>query len=303
VFWVEQEAERLRCAQCGSRQVIRRGQTLGEFRSVPIGSKPVKVMLFVQRVECRDCGIVRQVKVEFAKRRRTYTKSFERYVLDLSKHMTIQDVARHLGVSWGMVKDIQERYLKKRFGRPKLRKLRQIAIDEICIGRRDRYLTVVLDLLSGAVVFVGDGKGANALKPFWKRLKRSRAKVETVAMDMAPAYINAVVTCFPQATIVFDHFHVIKLLNDKLTGLRRDLYREATDKLHKDVLKGTRWLLLKSPGNLRRRAQRSSTVARGIAAQRTPCNSLLHERRASPALGAANQADCSRVSQRLDRSG
>ena len=265
VFWMKQEAQRLRCAKCGSWDVIRRGQMLRGFRSVPIGSKPVKVMLFVQRVECRDCGIVRQVKVDFAKRRRTYTKSFERYVLELSKHMTIHDVARHLGVSWGMVRDIQERNLKKRFGRPKLNRLRQIAIDEISIGRGHRYLTVVLDLASGAVVFVGDGKGADALNPFWKRLKRSRAKVEAVAMVMSPAYIHAVITCFPQATIVFDHFHIIKLFNDKLTKLRRDLYREATDKLHKDVLKGTRWLLLKNPGNLddaRNEAQRLQEALR-----------------------------------------
>jgi transposase len=54
----------------------------------------------------------------------------------------------------------------------------------------------------------------------------------------------------PEATIVFDHFHVIKLYNDKLSDLRRDLYREAKDGLKKDVLKGTRWLLLKNPDNL-----------------------------------------------------
>jgi transposase len=49
---------------------------------------------------------------------------------------------------------------------------------------------------------------------------------------------------------VFDHFHVIKLFNEKLTQLRRELYREAGDLLHKKVLKGTRWLLLKNPENL-----------------------------------------------------
>ena len=50
--------------------------------------------------------------------------------------------------------------------------------------------------------------------------------------------------------MVFDHFHVIKLFNEQLTVLRRDLYREATDLLEKEVLKGTRWLLLKNPENL-----------------------------------------------------
>ena len=131
-----------------------------------------------------------------------------------------------------------------------MHKLRQIAIDEIAVGKGHRYLTVVLNLLTGAVVFVGDGKGVEALQPFWPRLRRSRAKVEAVATDMSPAYIDAVTTHLPQATLVFDRFHVMKLFNDKLSDLRRELHREATDVMHKDVLKGTRWLLLKRPENL-----------------------------------------------------
>jgi len=100
------------------------------------------------------------------------------------------------------------------------------------------------------VVFVGEGKGTDALKSFWRRLKVSRARIEAVAMDMSQAYVSAVTGHLPNAVIVFDHFHVVKLFNEKLTELRRDLYREATDLLHKKVLKGTRWLLLKNPENL-----------------------------------------------------
>ena len=164
--------------------------------------------------------------------------------------MTIQDTARHLGVSWDVIKDIQKRYLQRRFSRPKLGKLKQIAIDEINIGKGYRYLTVVLDLKTGAVVFVGDGKGADALDPFWKKLRSAKAKIKAVAIDMSPAYISAVMTYLPDAKIVFDHFHVIKLFNDKLSNLRRDLYHEVEDILQKQVLKGTRWLLLKNPENL-----------------------------------------------------
>jgi transposase len=98
-----------------------------------------------------------------------------------------------------------------------LKALKRIAIDEISVGRGHRYLTVVLDLNSGAVVFVGEGKGADALNPFWKRLKASRARIEAVAMDMSQAYITDVSANLPRATIVFDHFHVIKLFNEKLT--------------------------------------------------------------------------------------
>jgi len=73
--------------------------------------------------------------------------------------MTILDVARHLKTSWDIVKDIQKRYLTKRFKNIRLKNLRQIAIDEISIGKGHQYLTVVLDLVSGAIVFIGDGKG------------------------------------------------------------------------------------------------------------------------------------------------
>jgi transposase len=86
--------------------------------------------------------------------------------------------------------------------------------------------------------------------PFGKRLRPSRAQIEAVALDMSAAYRSAVVTHLPQAKIVFDHFPVIKLFHDKLSALRRALDREATDIPHKEVLKGTRWLLLKNAENL-----------------------------------------------------
>jgi transposase len=250
IFTIQQKDETLKCPVCGSGRVIRRGYSQRRFRGLPIGSKPVQIVFDVPRVGCQHCGAVRQVRIQFADERRSYIKAFKRYVLELSKRMSILDVARHLEVGWDVVKDIQKRHLTRRFKKILFRKLRQIAIDEISIGRGHKYLTVVLDLVSGAVVFIGEGKGADALIPFWKRLKRARAKIEAVAMDMSPAYISAVLKNLPKAVLVFDHFHIIKLFNEKLSNLRRDLYREATEKLHKDVLKGTRWLLLKNPENL-----------------------------------------------------
>jgi transposase len=163
--------------------------------------------------------------------------------------MSMRDVALYLKVGWDLVKDVLSRWLSKRYGSPKLHKLSLIAIDEIHVGRGNRFLTIVLDLKRGAVVFVGEGKSGDALKPFWKRLKKSGAKIQAIATDMGPAYIKAVQDNLPEAVIVFDHFHVIKLFNEKLADLRRDLQRDA-EKAEYDVLKGTRWLLLKNPENL-----------------------------------------------------
>jgi transposase len=249
-FTIAQPRESYRCSACGSREVIGRGQTLRRFRGVSIGSKPVYLALAVPRVECRDCGVVRQVKIGFVDPRVSYTKAFHRYALELSQYMTIKDVAEHLGISWDVIKEIQKTDLQRRFDRPKVKHLRQIAIDEISTAKGHVYLTIVLDLESGAVVHVGQGKGGNALKEFWTRLRRSGAKVEAVATDMSPAYIDAVTTYLPGARLVFDHFHVIKLYNDKLSELRRALHHQFRDTMQKDVLKGIRWLLLKRPEHL-----------------------------------------------------
>jgi transposase len=249
-FRIEQPRERLRCPQCDCDDVWIRGHQERTFRSLPIGLKPTFVTLDIARVWCPVCDSVRQVKVGFADPKKHYTRSFERYALELSRHMTIKDVAEHLQVSWDTIKDIQAKNLQRRFGKPKLHKLKQIAIDEIAIGKGHHYVTVVLNLLSGAVVFVGDGKGVDALKPFWKRLRRARAKVQAVATDMSSAYIRAVRDNLPRAVHVFDHFHVIKLFNDKLSAFRRELYHQASSAEDRQILKGTRWLLLKNPENL-----------------------------------------------------
>ncbi len=250
VFTICQKPDTCRCSACGSSQVVSRGQVERRFRSLPIGSRSTFVVLPIPRVECLACGLVRQVEVQFAESRRSYTKAFERYALELSKRMTIRDVAVHLSIGWDVIKDIQKRDLSHRFAKPKLKHLQHIAIDEIAVSKGHRYLTVIMDLDNGAVVFVGDGKGADALKPFWKRLRSSGAKIKAVAMDMSQAYRSAVSTYLPKAKIVFDHFHVVKLFNEKLTALRQALYREATDVMQKKVLKGTRWLLLKNSENL-----------------------------------------------------
>jgi transposase len=249
-FRIEQPRERLRCPQCGCDDVWIRGHQERTFRTLPIGLKPTFVTLDVARVWCPVCDGVRQVKIGFADPKKRYTRSFERYALELSRHMTIKDVAEHLQVSWDTIKDIQARNLQRRFGKPKLHNLKQIAINEIAVGKGHRYLTVVLNLLSGAVVFVGDGKGVAALEPFWKRLRRARAKIKAVATDLSSAYLRAVRDNLPKAVQVFDHFHVIKLFNEKLSAFRRELYHQASSDEERKILKGTRWLLLKNPENL-----------------------------------------------------
>jgi transposase len=249
-FTITQARDQLRCSQCGSVDTWAQGSIPRMFRGLPIGRKATFLCFDVPRVLCFGCGQVRQVRIRFAEPRRQYTRAFERYALELTQHMTIQAVAQHLRVGWDTIKDIQKRHLQKRFGRPKLRKLKEIAIDEVASGKGHRYLTLVMDLRSGAVVYVGEGKGVQALWEFWPQVRRARARIRAVATDLGRPYIRAVRDHLPGVIHVFDHFHVVKLFNEKLSALRRQLYLELTNAQERRLLKGTRWLLLKNPENL-----------------------------------------------------
>ena len=238
-----------RCPQCGNRDVIRRGTVDRMVHAPRIGMDRTVLFIRTPRLECRICQRVLNAVLPNVVPHCNYTKSLAKLVVDLRKMMTIRDVARYLGVGEGMVRGIDKSYLQKTFGNPRLRDLEVIAIDEIYVGSKNKFFTIVIDWQSGAIVFVGEGKGQDALKPFWKRLRGSKAKIKAVATDMSSAYYAAVIKNIPNALQVFDRFHIVKLMNDKLTQLRRDLQREA-ELMDRNVLKGMRWLLMKHPDNL-----------------------------------------------------
>ncbi|MDQ6991281.1 MAG: ISL3 family transposase [Mariprofundaceae bacterium] len=254
-FVIKEKKSHLRCAICESRNVILRGSHLRRFRTLPIGNRPVWIEYAVPRLECSDCQSIRQARIRFANGSVRYTRRFRTLVLILSRHMTIKAVADYLHVGWDLVKDIQKKHLLRRYGRPNIRKLKRIAIDEIYMGKGSGYLTVVLDLQRGVVVHVGNGKSGEALEKFWRRLKRAKVELEVVATDMGSPFIKSARDNQPGAVNVVDHFHVIKLFNEKLTTLRRDMQRDAEDAQLKEVLKGTRWLLLMSTEKLNAKSE------------------------------------------------
>lgn len=178
-----------------------------------------------------------------------YTQKLAAYADTLSRVMTITDVAEVTGLSWDTVKGIVKKRLQKDYGTIPLKDLKYLSIDEIYVGRRKKFYTLVLDLESGRIVWVSRGRGKAALQGFWRRLRKARAQIAAVAMDMSGAYWAAVLEALPKAKVVFDRFHIIKLMNEKLDDLRRALVREAEGPL-KMVIKGTRFLLLSRVNHL-----------------------------------------------------
>ena len=163
--------------------------------------------------------------------------------------MSISAVARFTGLHWESVKEIEKTYLLKKYKKPRLGEVQYMGIDEVYLGRTLGFITVVRDLESGAVLFIGKGKGGDALELFQKRIKSKAKQIKAVTMDMSNAYSAWVANVLPEAEIIYDHFHVIKLMNDRMDGLRRSTMNKLAEKQKKE-LKGKRFLLLRNQENL-----------------------------------------------------
>jgi transposase len=144
-----------------------------------------------------------------------------------------------------------------------------ISIDELSTHKGHKYVTLVVDALSGRPLFVGDGKGESALEPFWAVLgPRRRKRIQAVAIDMGKSYISAVKKNLPNAKIVFDHFHVIKLVNDTLNKLRIDVYKAASD-AQKGIIVGMKYILLRNNEDVAKDGPKSDRL-KALLALNTP---------------------------------
>lgn len=238
--------EKLCCPCCKSRDVVLSGGIKRRFRSVPLGSRACELEMFVHRLKCSSCGAVQQEEVDFAIGKRRHTKYFANMVIDLSRFATIADIAWFLDCSWDVVRNIQMDFLQREYGSPDLSGLTHISIDEFAVRKGHRYKTIVIDLTSGRVVYVGDGNGKDALKGFWEKLGDRAGQIQAVCTDMSRAFTGSVMEHLPGASLVIDHFHVRKLMNEKIDRLRRQQMSMEKDINRRRVIRGTRWLLLRN---------------------------------------------------------
>ena len=240
------------CPKCGGRHLVKNGYRLRDFIGLPIGGKETIIRMKVQRYKCKNesCEHDQQENIPFATGSRSYTHRFATYVVGLLKAMTLKDTANLLNISWDTVKDIHMNYLERHYSPPSLQGVDCIGIDEFAVRKGHVYKTIVVDLRSGRILYVGDGKGADALDKFCKRIKKKGVHIKYVATDLSAAFISSVYENCPDAIHVFDHFHVVKLMNGKLDDIRRVQYSMEKDINKRKVLKGTRYLLLKNGADI-----------------------------------------------------
>lgn len=182
-----------------------------------------------------------------------YTKRFCRLVSGLCRHMPINAVSKHFKLRWETVKNMDKYYLQETLpalDASKLTNITYLGVDEVARAKGHDYMTVVYDLLSGQLIWVHEGRTAEIFSMFLKQLpEATKEGILAVAMDMGPAYQKAVNNELPNADIIFDRFHVMQNFGRAIDNQRRIEFRKA-DKVGKELITGTRYLLLKNQDKL-----------------------------------------------------
>ena len=137
----------------------------------------------VRRYKCKyeACDYDCQERIPSAIGSHSYTRRFAKYVVDLLKGMTLKDAAHLLGVSWDTIKAIHTHHLEYHYAPPSLEGVDSIGIDEFAVRKGHVYKTIVVDLKSGGILYVGQGKTADALAGFWKRIRRKKIDIKYIA--------------------------------------------------------------------------------------------------------------------------
>jgi transposase len=244
------------CQSCGHVASGVHSWTQRTIRDLSFATAQTWITCRYRKLLCAHCHGIHIEDLELFHPYLRVTTRLARYIYQLCKVMTVSEVAQHLAIDWKTVKNIDKFYLERDYEQPELKGLRILAIDEISIRKGHNYLTVVLDFLTGRVVFVGKHRKAKTLKRFFNQLSISqRKRIEAVAMDMWDPFIKAAEDKLPRAKIIFDLFHVVAHFNRVIDTVRNSEYRKAS-KADKAVFKGTKYLLLKNRKNVRRPSHR-----------------------------------------------
>ncbi len=199
------------------------------------------------RVKLPD-GAVRLVEPDFAGRLSGFTLLFEALILMLGQQMPFTAVSRIAGVSVYRVMEVCKQYVELALAQADFSRVKALAIDETSRARGHDYVTLAADAIERAVLFVTAGREAKTIKELAADLQAHGCppeRIESVSIDMSPAFIKGVSQELPNARITFDKFHVIAHANTAVDQTRR--IEQRTD----PSLKGMRWTLLKDSYRLK----------------------------------------------------
>ena len=242
----------LACPECGREGCAIRDRRERTWRHLDTCQFKTLITSPLPRTECPDCGKVKTVTPPWAERHSRFTMLFERFAIDALLEMSVTGGCRLLRISWDEASRIIERAVRRGLARRDLSTLRGIGIDEKSVRKGHHYVTVVYDLDTSCVIWVGEDRREETLDRFFASLPEGVLdQIECITMDMWEPYRASCRKWIPDADekTVLDRFHIERHLNEAVDTVRKQEHR-ALQEDHIDLLAKTKWDWLYRPENL-----------------------------------------------------
>ena len=251
-LWVRRKRgnRKLECSGCGRKFEEAYDTNERAVRDLPWSSLTTTVHIEVYRVKCPECG-VKIEKVPLLPSKAPFSKRFEDAVGQACESAAARQVARRFGLAESTVRAIDLRYLERWAASRRKPALRQMGVDEIHIGKKQKFLTVVCNLETGELLWLGRERKKETLDAFFQEEMSSRQRhgIEAACVDMWEPFRLSLEEWLPQCRIVYDKFHIMQHANEAIDEVRRAEFFRKGGRM-RGVVKGKRWLLLSRWVNL-----------------------------------------------------
>lgn len=257
-LWVRRKRgnRKLVCSGCGRKLSEVYDTYEREVRDLPCFEFRTTVVIELYRVRCPDCG-VKTEKVPQLPSKAPFSKRFEEAVGLACESAAVRRVARQFGLSPSTVRAIDVRYLKRWAASRRKPALRDMGIDEIYLGKKQKFLTVVSNLETGEPLWFGRERKKETLDEFLGQQLSAfqRRVIRAACVDMWEPFRQSLEQWIPKCQIIYDKFHILQHAGKAVDEVRRaEFFRKGGPA--RDIVRGKRWLLLSSWINLDRRAKR-----------------------------------------------
>jgi len=257
-LWVRRKRgnRKLVCSGCGRKLSEVYDTYEREVRDLPCFEFRTTVVIELYRVRCPDCG-VKTEKVPQLPSKAPFSQRFEEAVGLACESAAVRRVARQFGLSPSTVRAIDLRYLKRWAANRRKPALRQMGIDEIYLGKKHKFLTVVSNLETGEPLWFGRERRKETLDEFLGQQLSAfqRSVVRAACVDMWEPYRQSLQQWVPKCQIIYDKFHILQHASQAIDEVRRaEFFRKVGPA--RDIVRGKRWLLLSSWVNLDRSKKR-----------------------------------------------
>jgi len=257
-LWVRRKRgnRKLVCSGCGRKLREVYDTYEREVRDLPCFEFRTTVVIELYRVRCPDCG-VKTEKVPQLPSKAPFSKRFEEAVGLACESAAVRRVAKQFGLSPSTVRAIDVRYLKRWAASRRKPALRQMGIDEMYLGKKQKFLTVVSNLETGEPLWFGRERKKETLDEFLGQELSGfqRTVIRAACVDMWEPFRQSLEQWVPKCEIIYDKFHILQHASKAVDEVRRaEFFRKGGPA--RDLVRGKRWLLLSSWVNLDRSKRR-----------------------------------------------